>query len=100
MHKRIATLNIMGHSWKVYLTDKLPDNIDGLTTFNKKQIEIASVLDGESFAVCLIHEIGHAVLFELGMHLTGISPQVEELLVDAYAKSICKNFNRIKKLIK
>jgi len=100
MKKRLTTFNIMGHSWKVISTDRLPEHIDGLTTFDKRTIEISSKLEGHDFATCLIHELGHGVLYELGMHLTGLSPEVEELLVDAYAKSVCKNFSRIKKLIK
>lgn len=96
--KKLGTVKIMGKTWKIYLSDRLPENIDGLTTFAKRIIEITDRVNGDDFALCWWHEFGHAVLYELGMYLTGLSPEVEELLVDAYAKAVCQNAATIKKM--
>ncbi len=98
--KKIGQLNVMGHTWKVYLSDDLPLEIDGVTIFASKRIEISSRLKGDALTVCWVHEFGHVVLHELGMYLTGFSPEIEELVVDAYAKAFSKNYKEFKKIVK
>lgn len=98
--KRIGYLNILGEKWSVFQSDSLPENIDGLTTFQTRTIEISTRLSGDSYTQCLWHEFGHCVMFELGMYLTNMNLEVEELLVDTYAKSVVKNQKELAKMIK
>ena len=100
MKQKIAQFQILGQRWKIYKTDQLSSDIDGLCIYESKELLICSALPKEDFRITLLHEIGHAICYAFGLHLTRLPWQLEEILVESFAKAIATNFATLSKIMK
>lgn len=100
MKKRIGSLNILGDKWTVYKTDELPQRYAGLCEGQTQSIYLSDELEGNDFRRVFLHEFGHAICSSLGLHHTGFSSEVEELLADALSKAITHNLKTVQKFLK
>lgn len=84
-------LNIMGSTWKLFTAKKLMlDDTEVLGYCDFKEREIHVVKDSE-YEATLIHEIIHAVLYEIGL-TQGLDPNIEEILCDSISRQIYRTF--------
>lgn len=88
---------IFGQKVKLYFKDLGAAQICGYFEPTKKEIVIHSKLDKKLRDVTLMHEFIHAH-FDRQSYRKIITIEVEELISDQLAKSLCENFDiRIKK---
>lgn len=57
-----------------------------------KTIIVDSKLKGAELQETILHELFHAVVSEVSIDQT-LSHELEEVIVDTFAKAVCKNFN-------
>lgn len=100
MKKLIGRINVLGQKYRIYESDNLPENINGYCFFEAKTIEIRAGLDKETFRKIYTHEFFHAALHEMEFFVTGIEPQLEEMLVNQLAIIFSKNYAAIAKHLK
>ena len=50
-------------------------------------------LKGDAFFITLIHEIGHAVWDATGLNETSIPHDIQEIIVDNFAKGLVQNLD-------
>ena len=67
--------------------------VDGLFNLLNKEILIEKALPKEEKLQTFIHELGHALLWRVGMGQAGISVEIEELIVENFATMITEMFN-------
>lgn len=66
---------------------------DGLCVHDKHEIWVLHGLEeAEAFRI-FIHEYLHAILYEKGIYLTGLSDEAEEMIVHGISKELCQSFN-------
>lgn len=71
----------------------------GLCTPGKKLIAVDASLKGEDLQITLIHEIAHAAIHEVGAESL-ISDDLNEIISDAVARAVAKNFTLRSKAVK
>ena len=64
----------------------------GLCFQDKKLIFIDSDLTGDEYLQTLLHEVVHAVIQRTGIHESGLTDEVEEIICDNVATAIVENF--------
>lgn len=87
----MAFFNIFGTKIKVVKKDLSQAGFLGLYYNDKKKIEITTGLDKQTELETIIHEFVHAVFDRLS-YRQAINIQLEELICDQLAKSLCENF--------
>lgn len=72
---------------------------DGYVDTENKTIKIKASLTDERKLAVLLHELGHAVLCEVGVHQTSLDTDLEEIIVEAMSSVISTNFNLVKRVL-
>lgn len=67
--------------------------VDGLFNAFTKEIYIEKALPKDDKLHTFIHELGHALLWRVGMTQANIPPEIEELIVENNATMITEMFN-------
>ena len=87
------SIKIKGEVWKIKLVDNLHapdgDKVQGYCFTTGREIYIDKSLRGEQLSITYLHEINHAIMFEL--HLT-LNLEVEEIIADGFASVYEKLF--------
>lgn len=98
MKKKLMTLNLFGERWKVYHSNIHPEYA-GHCYYEKKIIEINSEIPQGSklFQETLIHELLHALFHRMSYRQSGLSHDLEEVMIDQLAKAFTENFRLQKK---
>ena len=93
MRKKLMTLNLFGQRWKVYHAKIHPDYA-GHCYYETCTIEISDDIPVSSsfFQVTLVHEILHALFFRMSYRQSGLSHDLEEVMIDQIATAIAENF--------
>lgn len=94
--KKITSVNVLGKKIKI-AHKKLDENVLGFFHYEKDLIEINSQCEKKDYAVTLIHEILHATWGRASFIQTDIDQNMQEMIVDIFAKVIDENFKLIKK---
>jgi len=84
-----ATIEIIERKYLTFGEDK----VDGLFIPDQKVILIEKTLSKEDKIQTLIHELGHAVIWRVSINQSGLSPELEEVIVDTYATMLTEVFN-------
>jgi hypothetical protein len=91
------TLQVYGKRWQIK-TKKFPAPIDdepgteGLCCKESRVIYIERTLSGEEKLNTFLHEIIHAINYELKLGQTSLSSDVEEVICQGIADFFCENF--------
>lgn len=78
--------NIKGVTYKVIITDKI-DSAGQCDPENKK-IYIHSQMNKENKELTLYHELGHALLTEVGVIQTSVNADMQEIIVENFSHLI------------
>ena len=65
----------------------------GMYNIPEKTIYIDKNLKGDEFKKTLVHEMGHAMVYILGLNNASLSMDLEEILVDNFSNMINSAFN-------
>ena len=87
-------INIKGQDYDVSVEELIEATLgtaQGACNTLKKTIKIHDGLDLEQTIITYLHEIGHAMFDECSWNCT-ISRDMEEVIVDTYAKEFVKHF--------
>jgi len=87
-------INIKGQDYDVSVEELVESSLgtaQGVCNTMKKYIKIDSNLDLEQLVITYLHEIGHALFDECSWNCT-VSRDMEEVIVDTYAKEFFKHF--------
>lgn len=88
---------IFGEEYKIEMSSDLEEATEGITHFDDKLIQLNTNLPKDKILRVLIHEMGHAMFFRNGFD-QGIHVQMEEAVVQSFAKLITETFElKIKK---
>lgn len=88
---RPKAIFVLGETYKIVIKKGLlQDGIYGDCDKVEKIITLDSSLVKEEYWESLIHEIGHAIMHEASIEQS-VSPQLEEVIVDLFAKVLVKN---------
>jgi hypothetical protein len=86
-----TTVKVLGETWRV---KRVPGLIEkgyyGLASFKNRQIQLDKSLKGEELLQTFLHELGHAIFSEVGIHLTSVNHDIEEIIVDNFGKVLAK----------
>jgi hypothetical protein len=96
--KLVGTLNIFGKTWRVFNNPSLNDEYDGICDYEGLGIHLSPKLSKDQYATTLLHEVGHAILFSVGLQSTSVSRDLEEIIVEAFANSLHLNMSNILKI--
>ena len=98
MKKKLMTLNLFGQRWKVYHA-KLHPEYAGHCYYDKHIIEINDEIPASTllFQETLIHELLHALFHRMSYRQSGLSHDLEEVMIDQLAKAFTENFRLQKK---
>ena len=95
------TVNVFGAAVNVIESSNLHYGdlkVDGLFDSSSKSIFVEISLPKEEKLQTFIHELGHALLWRVGVGQSNISQELEEMIVENYATMITETFNiRFKK---
>lgn len=83
-------LDIKGRRYRLKIA-ALPPNIAGYCYPDRKLIELNSSLDSAGLLETLLHEMGHAIMFELHIDQTSIHRDLLEIVVEGFAQEILRN---------
>lgn len=90
-------IKIYGKNWAIdykwNLKDDEGNNLEGLCCFEKRLITIDRLLTKEKKFSVFLHELFHAILFELKIKQTSLSSDVEEIIVEGFADFLTSNFD-------
>lgn len=64
----------------------------GIYDLDTSEITIRKNLKGDEKIRVELHEYGHALIHRLGLHNTSINPDLEEIIVDGYARFLTETF--------
>lgn len=95
MKKLPHSLSICGKIWLVKSEPDLKDDgepLRGLTTCEDRVIRIDSLMNWRDQWVTFLHELNHAIIFELGGHTAALSDDLEEILVEGIARQYAEIF--------
>ena len=81
---------IFGTDYKIFFVDPVDDK-DGDCCFEKKIIRVHPELDQENREKTLLHELGHAIIFETGLYQV-LHPDIIEIIVDNFSVFHWKTF--------
>lgn len=88
---------IFGTKYKIVYEDLSSKDALGLCDTSKKTIFICSKSKchrrNKEVLHTLLHEIGHALIEETSLGQTGLTPEVEEIIVNSYATILTQLFN-------
>jgi predicted SprT family Zn-dependent metalloprotease len=93
MKKKLMTLNLFGQRWKVYHA-KIDPQYAGHCYYETNTIEINDEIPQSTtlFQETLIHELLHALYFRMSYRQSGLSHDLEEVMIDQLAKALTENF--------
>lgn len=86
---------ILGSIWKIKYQKQIEYNgvyVAGLCIYTEKTILVTIDQDSAETRRTLYHELGHALLFELGMRQTSLTPDIEELIVEGFSRFLEQHF--------
>jgi len=95
-------ITIKGQDYDVMVEELVESSFgtaQGVCNTVKKYIKIDSNLELDQLIITYLHEIGHALFDECSWNCT-VSREIEEVIVDTYAKEFCKHFIDIEALKK
>lgn len=88
-------INIKGKEYKIIQINDISLNGEpahGLVDYDKQIILIEKSASNESKLSTLIHELCHAVWYEIGLKQTSLTQDLEELLAENVCQVIMSNF--------
>lgn len=89
--------NVFGTVYKTAYKWRLQDDsghlCEGLCDLDEKIIYLDRSVPETKRAQVYLHEELHAVIFELGLHLTSLSSDAEEVLVQGIARHILETYS-------
>lgn len=91
-----TSIKIKGKRWKITHKWNLKDEgikCDGLCSYDERIIYLDRSLLKEDKVPTLLHEIYHALIYEIGLHQTSLSLDVEEMLVENISMFMIDTFN-------
>lgn len=89
-------INIFGMMHKVTVMPNLAvygQRVSGLFLPSSHQIFIEADQEKEEMLHTFLHECGHAILDRISVGQTGLSTELEEIIVDSFARFITENFH-------
>lgn len=92
----MKSLKVFGTTYKTKSAPLKEHGVHGLCNVETKQILIDKSLKGDQYTETILHELFHAVFHECSIYQT-VSNDVEEILVDVFAKAVVKNFKVVPK---
>lgn len=85
-------LQIFGKEYRVMKAKRLAESgTAAYVDFNNKLIVVDSELVGEDYWVAIMHEVYHALVDRISLDQV-IKDQLEEIVVDVFAKCLIENF--------
>lgn len=90
------TISILGYEWRIEHVEDLTDAgvpVDGLADHDTRVLSLDQSLKGKHRDHIFLHELNHCIFFELGLHNTKLSLDLEEVIVDNIAKGYLSIFN-------
>lgn len=97
---QIARLNIFGSLWSVVI-EKIDSAYAGLCNFNTRQISINhDIAESEMRKITLFHEYLHAHFHRMSYRQSGLSHDLEEVMIDQLAVGLVENLPELMKAIK
>jgi uncharacterized protein YjaZ len=95
-HRKIEKLDILGMIVNIQYQPQVELNgvlVAGVYYPDRCQIFVATEdRTDEQIYATLLHELGHAVFYRVGLHNTNVNPEVEEIIVDNIATVLVENF--------
>lgn len=86
-------LTVFGEKYSLKRVEGLSEHgIAGQCHKVNKSIIVDSKLTGEDLHSTLLHELFHATVTEVSLDQC-LSHELEEVIVDTFARAVCKNFN-------
>ena len=98
MKKKLMTLNLFGQRWKVFHI-KLDPQYAGHCYYETNEIHISEDIPMSTtlFQETLIHEMLHALFHRMSYKQSGLSHDLEEVMIDQLATAFTENFRITKK---
>jgi len=92
-HKLPEVIDIYGLFISIEMKHNLREEYDAIGTYYEKDqvIEIQSDLEPDDEMITFLHECGHVIFRRLSF-CEGIDSQLEEAIVDTFAKWMVENF--------
>lgn len=89
------SINVKGVVYQIIKTDTFPEegNLEGLCDLEKKIIYVKKSLKTPDLKKAFLHELFHAVLFEVGVHCTEISEDLEHIIVENLSNFVVDSFS-------
>lgn len=95
--KNMKSIKIKGQRYKIKHVQLIEnEGLYGKCDFKNRFILIDENLKDDDFKSTFIHEIGHALLFEIGM-CQAIHMDLHEIIVENYANELLKHFKIVPK---
>lgn len=96
--------DIKGVAYRVQFVDEIEDekgkyDVDAICDTKEKVISIKKGLGDRRIDEVLTHELGHAILAEVGLHQTSLNEDLEEIIVEAFATSLTSMFYLVKRKV-
>ena len=92
-----TSIKIKGKRWQIKhkwnLKDDGHNGVDGLCDYKLKIIYLDRSLVKADKEATLLHEIFHAIIYEVGLHQTSLEDDVEELIVENISMFMLDTFN-------
>lgn len=83
---------VFGIKVKVYYKNLRDQGYAGLYYYDSRHIELDKTLTKKEESVTSLHELFHATSDRLGLRNTGLRQEIEEVIVDNFAKVVEENF--------
>lgn len=87
LNKKKFHIDIYGKSWTMIRT-RVSKTIDGDCCESDRRIRISRDLRGSDLTHTVLHELVHAILYELGFRNTTLHPDTNEIISDGVAKAL------------
>jgi Zn-dependent peptidase ImmA (M78 family) len=92
-----TSFKIKGKKWRIChkwnLLDDDGTHVDGLCCVKKRIVYLDRSLVKEDKQSTLLHELFHALIYEIGLHQTSLTLDVEELIVENLSLFMLETFN-------
>lgn len=85
---------VRGNTWRVEycadLVDEYDKKCDGILEHDKRLLYIEKSLNSHQRQLAYLHEWVHCVLYEHKLGVTSLTPDVEEIICEAFAEELKK----------
>lgn len=78
-------INVKGSVYNIIIADEIEGDRQGLCSYSDKKIFIQKDSDRAEMRRTFLHELCHAILFEIGFHQTSLTYEAEQILVENFS---------------